>query len=497
MSRQLRSTLSLLLLLVPPMACKSDPDEPEMCPMGATSGPECEEVATSLEPIPSCAEPEFDTAGPPVTPTRYRCEGRAGGSIAYQQVVVTVAGTDRGGPGVVQTDPPVTEFPTDGNEVSACCHGLDPAQNPADEEELRDNACQRDCGRAACNRILDSLRDAAAAEDASDGECDAIPAGPLRNGCQDRVRASLEAWISEIETKYDECVAKAIANSDPNLAYDDASIEFHEDRRVVLENDCNTDVVGCLYGAELRPFCQIDDFSDAGVCDQAGNLIDPEATGDGGVVDDTGEPVDPPFGEIGNLVYCDPQTTCLIESELIENVGYNFHVFWEEDVVLTLGTFGPSGTTVTGLQITGLSTGDHAKALLDAFGIINNDVITHVNSTALDSWSNVMDVVADIDNSSYWAVTVRRWRCPFTCSWGTFNYDIARAVSLEGGGKDAEGDPANLGSANGVGNDSDQSAGDGRGCACSQGDTPKNPALILFATIGLGLLLRRRYEAVA
>src|SRR5690606_4747643 len=118
------------------VGCKSDPPAIPGC--AATPGEAgCEDPTGGPPPTPSCADPDFEGAHPPAT--EYTCEGQAGGAIVYNQVILEIAGEDRGGPGFIEPDPPVTDFPASA-DVSSCCYGLDPAQQQADEEAVFD-AC--------------------------------------------------------------------------------------------------------------------------------------------------------------------------------------------------------------------------------------------------------------------------------------------------------------------------------------------------------------------
>ena len=436
-------------------------------------------VCPAPPPDPACANPEF--TGPPGSPTAYSCEGRAGGALLYNQVVITVAGDPKGGPGVVQTDPAVTEFPGDGAEVSACCNGFDPVE---DATVISEN-CQYDCGRAACNRVLASLRAQLEADDPSDGGCDPLP-DSFEAECRERVHDSLQSWIDQIEANYTECVSAAVSNTNPDAGFTDHLTPFPAVGKLEFaDNGCNHDVAGCLYGAELRPFCQIDSFSTESSCMAAGNPEDPAADG-GGDADTTGGGgvADPPFGILSELIECSPQTSCAIDPQLIANVEASFSVFYDEGVVMPFGTF---ATGVTGLKITGLNTGEDSKALFDAFGLRNNDVITHVNGTALNSSAKIWTVIGGLEDASTWSIKVRRRASGSTYS--TLNYSIVLMVAIEA----VEPIPplaATPGQSDDAGPlDPDDAVGSGCGCSAK---TPRPWAWLLLPPLGAAVARRRR-----
>jgi MYXO-CTERM domain-containing protein len=474
--------LAAILLLVPP-ACAGDTPDPISECMG-TTGEGCQE-GEDVPVNPECAAPAFDTS-PPVTPSQYVCEGSAGGAIVYNAQPFEVFGVMKGGPNDIQTDPAVTEFPSMGNDVSSCCYGLDPEQEPSDEETITDE-CRNDCARAACNRVLDQLRSAVIESDPSDGDCAGAaivaPNTGGEDGCIERLRGSLETWIAAIEAGYSQCVTAAFNNTNPNAPFTDHMAPFGADKKLELpDSGCDHTAPGCLFGAELRPFCALTDFTEAQSCMAAGN--DKDANADG-ALDDTDEGggggMTDPFGDLQELIWCSPQTTCTIDAELLTNVDTNFYVFWDEGVTGELGTW---ATGVTGFKITGLDTGEDSKALLDAFDIRNNDVITHVNSTALVTWRHLADVVADIQNVSSWSITVRREGTPPN-PWVTLNYTVSIAVSF---GNEVRGDatPAEVAA------DVDKARSDGsQSCAC-RASNDRNPRSVILLLLFTAVARRRR-----
>lgn len=260
----------------------------------------------------------------------------------------------------------------------------------------------------ACNRVLDSLRAAAdpTNTDPSSGACDPLIAPLAIQDCRDNVRASLESWIEQIELGFEQCVAAAVGNRDPDKPYTDPAAPFGADKKLsFVDWGCSHDDWGCLHDAELRPFCEIDGYTEGGSCSMAGNQVDP--AGQGGL-DETGAEGDEggsdggglaPFGDVDRLVSC-VGTDCVVAPELLESVQLEFQVFHEEGVELVMAD--------AGLRITGLHRGEHATALLDAFGVREGDVIAAVDGIALTSWASVVEVVATLEHARAWAVMLER-----------------------------------------------------------------------------------------
>lgn len=139
----------------------------------------------------------------------------------------------------------------------------------------------------------------------------------------------------------------------------------------------------------------------------------------GAPADETGAPAD--FGDLDNLIYCSPSTTCEIGDELLYNVEANFDIFHDEGVILEMVSL--SGGTIVGAQISGLNSGEDSYDLLHTHLSVNNgDVITHVNSVALDSEAHVLQVVSELLDTITWNVTVRR--AGFGGAWSTRNYTV-------------------------------------------------------------------------
>lgn len=319
------------------------------------------------------------------------------------------------------------------------------------------------------------------ASDPSDGKCDPLP-GNYETECRNRVKSSFESWIAQIEANYEQCVSAAVHNNDPAKPYTDPQEAFADEGKLVFEDwGCNTDLAGCLYDAELRPFCEIDDFSEGSSCEDAENPIDSQATGDGGSVDSStgGGGVIDPFGDVETLVYCSPPTTCWIGPELKSNVETHFNVFYDEGVELTLGTY---ATGVTGLKVSGLDAGEESKGLFDAFGITNLDVITHVNNTALDSGSDVWAVIDNMDGVSQWNITVRR---PARGSYATLNYTISLAVSI------GSEHPPNVAHGTSGGN-AEETQGGRQGCGCAHGRGAGPGVMAIAVLLGMCGVRRRR-----
>jgi hypothetical protein len=128
--RPTQKTPTILLAALTLASCKEDPPDIAECETG-DGGTACD-IEDPEPPPMGCANPEFDTS-PPMTASEFECEGRAGGAIVFNQVI---APNGAGGPGAVQTTPAVTEFPSQGNAVSACCDQPDPATSRSRASEI-------------------------------------------------------------------------------------------------------------------------------------------------------------------------------------------------------------------------------------------------------------------------------------------------------------------------------------------------------------------------
>lgn len=68
-----------------------------------------------------------------------------------------------------------------------------------------------------------------------------------------------------------------------------------------------------------------------------------------------------------------------------------------------------------------LHRGEHATALLDAFGVREGDVIAAVDGIALTSWASVVEVVATLEHARAWAVRIEH---PTGSGWVALAYSI-------------------------------------------------------------------------
>jgi hypothetical protein len=258
----------LLVVLVGASVACSDPPDQTPCPETSDGGGTDETGGDACEPVDdpemvaeACADPEFGVE-PEFPPTQFSCQGVGGGAVVYNSVVVL----GQGGPGALELDPPEIVFPDADPSVQACC-----IAPPADEVDIT-TACESDCARAACNRVLQELRTGIELEDPSDGACAGI------NACIERLRDSIIAWEASLVAQYDKCLSVARINDDPGLPYNDFLTPFVDERKVVLDNaDCNPDHLGCLYAGEVRLYCSVDGFErvEDSLCETAGNPRDP------------------------------------------------------------------------------------------------------------------------------------------------------------------------------------------------------------------------------
>lgn len=140
------------------------------------------------------------------------------------------------------------------------------------------------------------------------------------------------------------------------------------------------------------------------VCDYV-----PESTGTGGEtggLDETGTAQSNPFGDVEMLIDCAPQTECTVAQALADNIKTHFSIFFDEGVELELGSW-PEGN---GARVSGLSSGDYSKEIADEFDIRNNDVVTHINGTALTTMSAeaLANTLLDLHYNGYFELTVER-----------------------------------------------------------------------------------------
>lgn len=125
------------------------------------------------------------------------------------------------------------------------------------------------------------------------------------------------------------------------------------------------------------------------------------------------------FGNFGPLVTCTSPSNCQVHEDVVLEVQTSFETFYEEGVMMTIQTACPAGA-----KITGLNSGEESYAFAAEFGIVNNDIITHVNNIPLTSTANVATVLGMLSDGPS-QVQVKRWRG--TCSGGantTYNITV-------------------------------------------------------------------------
>jgi len=128
---------------------------------------------------------------------------------------------------------------------------------------------------------------------------------------------------------------------------------------------------------------------------------------------------DPPFGDIEELVSCNPQTECDVEAELLSNISANFDVFDEEGVTLEI-----VDSTVScgpGAQIGGLDSGEDAKELADVFDFRNGDVIRVIESVTIDDLDDALVAVSSLLEDPSTTIVISR---PTQSGCDTLSYDI-------------------------------------------------------------------------
>lgn len=172
---------------------------------------------------------------------------------------------------------------------------------------------------------------------------------------------------------------------------------------------------GDPYDCDFHPDLATTGADDGPVCEEGD---------DEGVDEESGAPLlSDPFGDVEALVDCTGTTTktCVIEPELLANVTENFQTFYDEEVWLEMVNITGPGR---GAQITGVDSGEDVEELLDAFGIEDEDLITHVNNIHLQGEEDALQAIYEIPLDTAWSVTVRRWN---GSSWDTLSYSISVA----------------------------------------------------------------------
>lgn len=120
----------------------------------------------------------------------------------------------------------------------------------------------------------------------------------------------------------------------------------------------------------------------------------------------TGEMADPPFGDLEELVSCDPQTSCDVDRQLLINIQANYEVFLDDEVTLTI--VDSSVQCGPGAQIGGLDSSEDSKELADAFDLRNGDIIRQIESTYILDMEDAAAAVSSLLQDPSTTVVVRR-----------------------------------------------------------------------------------------
>lgn len=132
--------------------------------------------------------------------------------------------------------------------------------------------------------------------------------------------------------------------------------------------------------------------SDGGATDESGST-----DGNSGADSSGGETSG--FGDIDGRIECSSSTSCTVDASLLRDIADNFATFYAEGVFLQIL---PASTpcNTAGAVLSGLDAGDDAKALADAIGLRNGDIIALVEGIELSSMDKAADIIDDLSSSS-------------------------------------------------------------------------------------------------
>ncbi len=80
------------------------------------------------------------------------------------------------------------------------------------------------------------------------------------------------------------------------------------------------------------------------------------------------------------MVSCNANNICTADRVLIDNVTASFATLYDDGVLLSLVT-----SPAKGVRLTGVDRGEDSADLIDAFGVLNDDIITEIDGITLDS----------------------------------------------------------------------------------------------------------------
>jgi len=152
-----------------------------------------------------------------------------------------------------------------------------------------------------------------------------------------------------------------------DLTHGPGSAQPQRDGTVVEYIEDPQDCEPLLHDTDGTPSCEVG---------PAGDGAD-ETTGTTGEEGSEG-----PFGDLDALVTWESATICIVEPELLLSIQRNFGVFYDDGVWLERVDLPGIGR---GIRISGLHRGKASTELLAAFGIENDDVVSHVDGASLGS----------------------------------------------------------------------------------------------------------------
>lgn len=149
----------------------------------------------------------------------------------------------------------------------------------------------------------------------------------------------------------------------------------------------------CSYEPQYGSTGEVDpSSSDGGAADESGST-----DGNSGADSSGGETSG--FGDVDGRIECSSSTSCTVDASLLRDIADNFATFYAEGVFLQIL---PASTpcNTAGAVLSGLDAGDDAKALADAIGLRNGDIIALVEGIELSSMDKAADIIDDLSSSS-------------------------------------------------------------------------------------------------
>ena len=182
-----------------------------------------------------------------------------------------------------------------------------------------------------------------------------------------------------------------------------------------LSNAGNTEIpeyAGAKPGVSGEPTCSFEaQYGSTGEVDPSssdGGGGDESGSTDGNSGADSSGGETSGFGDVDGRIECSSSTSCTVDASLLRDIADNFATFYAEGVFLQIL---PASTpcNTAGAVLSGLDAGDDAKALADAIGLRNGDIVSRVEGIELSSMDKAADIIDDLSSSSDpVSMTVRR-----------------------------------------------------------------------------------------